>query len=284
MRKLILLFAFLISGVCLAANAHAARNISLPYSTDFTTNDISDLIWTSCAGASVTYSTNGYSGGAVKIVPPTDACASGNGGMSSIGYFQGFSTNRINIRFLMKIGPTYVSSWRGMDQNKFLDVQGTGGSSHRKGIFTLQGGSSGLAPGNYPRTSNWVVYRSPGTSDADHNWQNSPFKIYDGGAYSNNWICYEYEIVIGANTARVIITQQNGAVIEITTPSDPGGLITSFVLGGYHNNYSVADAGNWLLIDNLAVSGTGYIGPPSGFVGGGGTDIATPSRLRVLGQ
>lgn len=259
-----------------ALPSDAARTITLPYAENFTTDTLADIRWTSCAGASVIYSTEGWSGGAVKLIPPTDPCASGNGGMSAIGMFQGFSTNRFNVRFLMKVGPTYAASHRGLIQNKFLDVWGA--NSDRQGILTLEYDTTGGAyftPGVYPEPSNWTVFRSPGTVTEDHYHYNSPFKIFDGGVNSNVWVCYEYEINIAAGTATVTITKEDGTVATIySVQSSPSSTITNFYLGGYYNGYSVANSGNWLLIDNLAVSNT-TIGPPAGFVGGTTTRRAT---------
>jgi hypothetical protein len=288
MRKLILIFSFITFSIMyLAGNANADRTISLPYSTDFTTNNISDLVLQACGGT-VTYSSNGYSGGAVKITPPTSACAGGgvNGGTTGIGWFGGFSVPRINIRFLIKVGPTYTASHRGYIQNKFVNVHGTGGSSVRKGILTLDYDSTGFTtPGVYPEPTNWTVYRSPGTINADHVSSSSPFKIYDNSEKSNVWVCFEYEINLTNETARLIITQANGTTTEIATASSPGGLNNAIMIGGYYNGYSVADDGNWLLIDNLSISATGYIGPPSGFASGGSsTEITVPTGLKIIGQ
>lgn len=264
-----IIFLCIMASLILFSNVHAERTISLPYSTTFDTDDLSDIAWTDC-GATVTHSsTGGWSGGAVKMTPPTSACSSGNGGMSTIGEFLGFSETRINVRFLIKFGSTYVANKQG-GVNKFIDVHSSGGT--RFGILGLHlADGPFMAPAVAPYPSAWYVFRSPGTEEADHDSANATIKWTDA-SLGGEWYCFEYEINAAGNTTTFYLTKSDGTQQTVTSETSVAGNMYTLYIGGYHNGYGTADANNYLLIDNLVISNT-YIGPPEGFVGG-----STPSR------
>lgn len=241
-----------------------ARTISLPYATNFTTDDLNDIRWTDCAATVTHSSSGGYAGtGASKHTPPTSACTSENGGMSSIGNFEGFSTARLNVRFLIKFGSSYVTNKQGA-VNKFIDVHD--GSGTRYGILGLHKEESTMSPAVCPYTSSWYVFRSPGTADEDHYFANASLSWTDailGGA----WYCLEYEINTTAGTTTMWWTKADGTQTSVTSPMDETGNMTTVYIGGYHNGYGTEDTNNYLLIDNLVISNT-YIGPPAGFLTG----------------
>ena len=246
----------------------AARSISLPYELKFDSGDnwTADLRWVECGGT-VTHVTAGcWSGGCARITPPTSACTGGgiNGGVACLGKFEGFSATRLNIRFLLKVGPTYYSSARnggGSMINKFIDVHSNAGA--RFGILGFQAGPGYSAFGVLTNPSQAYVYASP----PSRGWiEDSPFRVSDSGNHGGEWISVEYEIDGNTDTTSVFITEANGTQTTITAASANTGYMNDFYIGGYHNGYFVSDPGTYMLIDELKISNS-RIGTPSGFTG-----------------
>jgi len=198
--------------------------------------------------------------------------------MAALGNFEGFSTARLNIRFLLKVGSAYYSSARnagGSMINKLIDVHG--GVSTRFGVLGFQAHytSDGPPPdtdyyafGASTNPSQNYVYGSPPNSGEVYD---SPFKIGDATHHGAEWICVEYEIDGDADTTSVFITESNGSQTTISAASTNTGFMNVFYIGGYHNGYFVSDPGTYLLIDELRISDT-YIGAPLGFTSGGRPD------------
>jgi hypothetical protein len=294
--KKTLLMAFVVCAVLIlmAVPSMAARNINLPFELKFDGGDnwTADLAWAECGGT-VTHVTSGcWSGGCAKITPPTSACTGGgiNGGMASLGNFEGFSTERLNIRILLKVGPSYYRSARnggGSMVNKFIDVHSSSGA--RFGILGFQAHFTSAGPppntdyyafGLMSVPSQSYVFASP----PSRGWiEDSPFRVSDTANHGGEWICVEYEINAIADTTSVFITAANGNQTMISTSSSNTGSMNLFVIGGYHNGYFVSDSSTYMLIDELKVS-TARIGPPAGFTGGQANIIAAPSNLRVITQ
>jgi hypothetical protein len=268
--------------------ALAARSISFPFELKFDSGDnwTADLAWEDCGGT-VTHVTLGcWSGGCAKITPPTSACAGGgiNGGMASLGNFEGFSTERLNIRMLLKVGPTYYRSARdggGTLENKFIDVHGGNDGNARLGILGFQAHYTSEGPP--PNTDYYAfgpmsnpytefVFASPPSGGGI---ENSPFRVSDTAHHGGEWICVEYEINTNADTTSVVITEANGNQTTIRTPSSNTGNMNRFYIGGYHNGFFVPDPDTYMLIDELKVSNT-YIGPPPTFIGSVPTPDPTP--------
>jgi len=276
-----ILFVFIV-----IAPALAARTISFPYELKFDSGDnwTADLAWEDCGGT-VTHVTSGcWSGGCAKITPPTSACAGGgiNGAMASLGNFEGFSTERLNIRMLLKVGPTYYRSARnagGGFENKFIDVHSSSGA--RLGILGFQAHytSEGpppntdyyaFGPSSNPTTQ--FLFASPPSRGAI---EDSPFRVSDTAHHGGEWICVEYEINTNADTTSVVITEANGNQTTIRISSSNTGNMNKFYIGGYHNGFFVPNPDTYMLIDELKVSNT-YIGPPPIFIGSAPTPDPTP--------
>ena len=271
-RTIIIITLFFLSAG--AANSQLSRSITLPHTQTFDSySDYSPYIKTECGGT-VTDSPDGWSGRAMKITPPTSPCtgSGSNGGTNGLFWHNFTGTSRINIRFLMKFGPTINANWQGQNEIKFVEPNGSGG---RVGMGGWYEESSFFAPGVYPWPSNWVVYRTPGTNTGDHNHANGPVQVYDGGAFSNVWFVYEYENNCADGTATTYITTSDGTQYTVTAnPITCGENITTIrPPAGYFNGYASSNAGAYIMIDEMVISNT-YIGPPDGFTG---ADIAAPT-------
>ncbi len=264
----------------IASTAMAARNISLPFEERFDNGDTwtHDLTWVACGGQATHYNSGGWQGGHADFKPPESPCTAGiNGGMSTFGRLQGFSASQVNIRMLLRIGSTYYEDLRdggGGYINKFIDVHG--GTGHRYGILTINRGPGFLALGvlgdhevyRYVTGGQWI-------GDAE-------FRIDENGsnAYTDEWICLEYEIRPADNTTRVYIWTQDGRYngYQIVTNRTQSGPISMIDIGGYYNTYLVNNNSNHLKFDDIRIDDS-FIGPPAGFLSGGGSqaDNTSPS-------
>jgi hypothetical protein len=247
MKKLLILCILLV-----ATNAYASRAVTLPWELTFDNNSwIADLARTECGGTSTHVTAGCYSGGCMKVTPPSAACAGGgvNGGATGLGWVTYPNTNRIHIRFLIKFGPTFPSSVRnagGNLESKFILLD----SPSRIGLLGLIGSDTDgryLAWAAYGNLNVWTF------RNQEPVWiEYAPFRIKDG--------------------------VRTGAYTDVSKSSSGGS--TGFWMS-YFNSYGVANEGNWYLIDNLAVSTT-YIGPPQGFTGGQADIIEPPKNIRVM--
>ena len=263
----------------------ASRNISLPYEMKFDAGDdwTSDLVWIGGGGcttrASVTHqSSGGWSGGGhAKIIPPQVACCDGiNGCMAALGSFVGFSTTRLNIRALYKLGPTYYSSYRdagGGLYNKFIDVHGGADGSTRFGILGLVGYRTTYCRWGVSADEGCYLYNA---NPVCHNNDPPAFK-YDGTEHSGEWISVEYEIDSLADTTTIYITEADGTFTTWSHRNTTSGNMNRIEIGGFYNPIFISDPGTYLLIDELKISNT-YIGPPEGFVG----KPAAPINLKII--
>lgn len=116
------------------------RLVTLPYSLNFDSDEwVADLACNDCGGTS-THATSGcYSGGCMKVLPPTSGCASGNGGGVGLGWITYSSQSEVHVRFLIKFGPTFFANKMTSGLTKFLLFDGGG----RSGIMGLIGKSEG---------------------------------------------------------------------------------------------------------------------------------------------
>jgi hypothetical protein len=265
------------------APSMASRNISLPYEMKFDSGDnwTSDLAWKGTGGScsdtrcSITHqSALGWNGGAAKIIPPQNACCDGiNGCMCALGSFTGFSTTRLNIRALYKLGPTYYSSYRnagGGLYNKFIDVHG---GDTRFGILGLVGEGTSYCRWGILANEGCYLYNS---NPVCHN-NNPPAFKYDGTEHSGEWISVEYEIDSVKDTTTIYITESDGTFTTWKHTNTTTGNMNRIEIGGFYNPIFISDPGTYLLIDELKISNT-YIGPPDGFVG----KPSAPTDLRVI--
>lgn len=276
MKKLLILCILLV-----ATNAYASRAVTLPWELTFDNNSwIADLARTECGGTSTHVTAGCYSGGCMKVTPPSAACAGGgvNGGATGLGWVTYPNTNRIHIRFLIKFGPTFPSSVRnagGNLESKFILLD----SPSRIGLLGLIGSDTDgryLAWAAYGNLNVWTF------RNQEPVWiEYAPFRIKDG-VRTGEWIAVEYWVDTDRDRTGVYIWTQdgqfNGSYIDVSKSSSGGS--TGFWMS-YFNSYGVANEGNWYLIDNLAVSTT-YIGPPQGFTGGQADIIEPPKNIRVM--
>ena len=289
MRKIFIIFLILIY----PRLTFAERSIQAPFRETFDQNNYSDLVWLSEGnGATFTHLNSGcWSGGCAKFTPPTGVTNSGvNGAMAGLGHFTGLNLSRINIRLLMKIGPTYYSTARnsgGGIGNKFIDVHSASWS--RLGILGFHPYHTQDDPPDtqyytfgtmvVPSTAYYYTSQGGGRSEA-------AFHIADGiGDYAGQWFALEYEINNATNTTKCYLWTQDGQFNGeyISYPSAIPENANYFYVGGYYNNIHLADPDSYMVIDDLMVS-DGYIGPPSGFIGGGSdtTPPTNPTGLSVF--
>ncbi len=275
----IALFAFVL--FILPAVAFAGRNVTLPWTMNFDDNSwLSDLRLTECGGTSTHVTTGCYGGGCMKVTPPTSPCTGGgiNGGQTGLGWvtYTGSPTTEIHIRFLIKFGSAYatnVANGGGGLINKFLLQD----SPSRAGILGLNGSDTSgryLAFGVLNAGESYV-FRTP----PNRGWIEDALFRVSSTQHVNEWIAVEYWInTATARTGLYIWTQDgtfNGAAIE-NVPAEAGINMTGFYIS-YFNCFGVANANNYYMMDNFAVSRT-YIGPPSGF--GGSNEILPPPNFR----
>jgi hypothetical protein len=97
--------------------------------------------------------------------------------------------------------------------------------------------------------------------------EDAEFQMPDAPPHSGTWLCLEYELNGTNDITSVHITESDGSEHDIETSSAINEAMTEFYVGGYYNQYNVADANTYVMIDELKVS-TSYIGPPTGFVSG----------------
>lgn len=283
MKKAHLLYLFLVV-IAFPISTQAARNISLPTELNFDSGgtSISDLIW---AEGSCTFShlTSGcWTGGCAKFTPPTqdrdNACG--------LGEFLNFATSQLNVRFLMKIGTTFYATSRSGAEGygeKLVILNPTGGE--RPILFLLR--NNGASPYNYALcigndTSN-VDCQCGGTHPCY--WPNGndtlEFDNGTGGDYAGQWVCVELQATIGGQN-RVYITTQDGVFNEtlyVSVNSTSSGLFNRInLIGGYWNQYNLADPNTYIIFDELKIDNK-YIGPPPGFQSNPAP--RPPDRLRV---
>lgn len=255
---------------------------SFPYRQNFDTNAWeSTLKWVS-GGASASHVTTGcWSGGCAKFMPPTDGQA-----YSGLGDFSlPSNTRRLNIRALVRVGPTFFSTMRNIGyghQNKLFIV--FHGSSSQRGMTMLE---------------EWEGQYSFGAcEDNDCTYWND--KIWNDSCstgsglsgpseYPDQWISVEAEYDLNTATSKVYVFTQDGVCKGFRaqrTLTDTSSYYNQIqILGGFFNAAYTADDNNYIMWDNLVINNT-YIGPPEGFVNGDtsapGEAPSAPGGLRVV--
>lgn len=265
--------------------AAAERAIQVPFSETFNQNNYPDLVWLAEGnGATFTHLNSGcWSGGCAKFTPPTSVTNSGvNGAMAGLGHFTGLDVSRLNIRLLIKIGPSYFSTARnsgGGIGNKFIDVHSSNWT--RLGILGLHPYHTVDDPpdtryytfGTMTVPSTAYYYTSQGGNRSD-----ATFHIADGSNdYGGQWVAVEYEINNSTDTTKCYIWTQDGQFNGeyISAPSAIPANASYFYIGGYYNNIHLADPNSYMIIDELVVDDD-FIGPPAEF-GTGDPDITAPT-------
>lgn len=262
---------------CAPLTSRADLAVTLPWSLTFDDDTwTSNLALTECGGTSTHTTTGCYSGGCMKVTPPTSACTGGgiNGGQTGLGWVTYSGTSEFHVRFLVKFGSTWcanVADGGGGLTNKFLLQD----SPSRSGIM---GFSATDSPSRYCAfavydTDQYYVYRTP----PNRGWiEDALFKV-SATEHVDEWIALEYWINESTGKTGLYIWTQdgeyNGVAIENVDAYATGISQTGFYLS-YFNCYGTADSNNYYLMDNIVVS-TSYIGPPTGFVGGSTPPTAT---------
>lgn len=280
------LSAALIGCLCAAGSVPeaAARNISLPHTESFNAaSSISDISWITQGGTVTWEATGGWrGGGGIKITAPTGS----NQGYSGVGSFGGFGNrNRLNTRFLLNFGSSFQQQ---VQYNKLLvilrDEQGldlgtlrpmlhdnerlTGGQLHR---FWYP--SRGVGEGGTPTSNEFTL---------------------NGGNYTNQWVCFEYEVDLIAGRINLYIDTADGQHRGLTSTLSLAGEFdevadrnngvgrppTDFpitqlqILGGFWTYGdgreggvpgSQRDANAYMKLDELVISDR-FIGCPAGFL------------------
>ena len=262
-------------------SSYSSNAITLPWTECFENGDTWSSVFAAseCGGSASHNSSAGWGGGGcVEITPPTSACTGGgiNGGnvgfggaQSSGGAPEFTGVNEFHLRFLVKIGSTYLSTATnggGSMINKFVDVGHSGGS--RAGILGLQVKYSSapywLAFGIQDDTEGYVFAEGRG-------WvEDAALKIDSGsgGDYIDEYICVEYVLDVTNDTSSLYLWTQDGVhsghVVTVTKTNSS--TINKFYWS-YYNLYCTASANNHIFLDNIKAA-TSYIGPPTGFVTG----------------
>jgi len=242
-----------------------ALEITFPYENSFEGSNPTNGLdwWGDCGGSGSVLSVGCYSGNCVKIIPPTETCAGGgyNGGTAALGNFDFPDTPTMNIRYLIKIGPSYHTSFYGEGrQNKHLIVHTA--SSTRYMVQLEPDDSNSFW--TFGVMDQWhETYFDSGTTDA------LASDGYKTTTYGGQWVSIESEF--DGNTHNLYIYSQDGVLDELYASTDDaaGGTITEIQkLGGYFNGAHHADPDTYIMIDELVIDES-YIGPPDGFIGGG---------------
>jgi hypothetical protein len=259
----------------------ADLSVTLPYTLNFDNNSwVSQGALEECGGTSTHVTSGCYSGGCMKVTPPTSPCTGGgiNGGQTGIGWFSYSSTNSIHIRFLIKVGTTFasnVANGGGGLINKFILLD----NPERVGILGFNGSDSDGRYIAFGALDNNEVY----WFDNEHSgWiEYADLKVKDASR-SNEWIAVEYWVNSTTDRTGIYIWTLdgtfNGSYVDIPSGNTSGS--QGFYMS-YFNSYGVADTNNYYMIDNLQISSS-YIGPPDGFGSGGDTTPpAAPTNLSV---
>jgi hypothetical protein len=273
-----ILFLIMVVVFLMATPVQGARNITLPFSENFESNNYGDLLWLSNGATHSYQSSGGWQGGAARFTPPTYG---DNGTYSGLGSFNFAERSRVHVRFLAKFGPQYINTSRsgaGNQQNKFAIFNpGSGGTRGMLSLYQAGGSNFSFGPCN---NSTCKYECGEGTSpDAGDWWPNGQDRFLLADRL-NEWIAIEYVIDLGAGITSVYIWTLDGALDGLYKQYyiNQGGNINSLqILGGYYNGYHVSDPNSYVMFDELVIDGS-FIGPPSGFGSGGGGQLpASPS-------
>jgi len=298
MRKIVLFNVIsLLIVLATAFNTFAGRSISLPFNEDFDTNNYSDLVWVS-GGATHTWTEDGcWSGGCAKLTPPTSCAVSGR---AALGDFTDFSSDQLNIRLLVKFGPTWASTASSCAGegfgDKFMDAFQ---SDNRRMLVGWLRDTRISGVDNYPFglciSSSDTLYNcdSAGGGIPPCDYWSPSGKYTTGGCgydrfhvggghstdYKNQWISIEVELTRN-NYNRIYIYTQRGEfageyVRTAGTSSDNPWNYLRYIGGYYNQDHPTADADTYMMFDELVISSS-YIGPPAGF------NLTPPQNFRLI--
>lgn len=276
--------------VSLASTGYAeVRVTTYPYMLNFDDNSWTSNLCFIVNNATCTHVTSGcYSGGCAKFTPPTVAAPSVNGRYSGLGGFNIPETRRLNVRVLVKIGPTYEST-SDCQQNKFIIGWPKAGTTNERPMVIFEcmpyEGVPGYSCGRYYSfgacEDNDCTYQCGGRTCSRPNCYDT-FRSTD---YHNKWFSIEMEHDAVNGIANVYIFTQDGKhkglYVSRQLRASSGGIFNLLqIVGGFFNGTHSADANNYLMFDNLAISNT-YIGPPEEFLSGV-SGLGSPQNLRII--
>ena len=258
-----------------AGSSEAAKNITLPYEQKFDTNAYtSQEVWISEGATHMWQSSGCWSGGCAKFTPPYGP----NQGYSGLGQYTNLSGTQLNVRFLLLHGPTFREYAPPGTSNKLVILN--------RGTL--------LRP--------MLIYRTY----SDSSWTSNPYmtigpcdgttcKYYGGDFWPDGtdtyrignapdhreleWVSIEIEANAITGIIKLYIYTQDGELAglyqtQTMTPGETWSYVD--IIGGFWNSGGVQNADNYFMIDELKISNS-YIGPPAGFIAGGGGDTTNPS-------
>ena len=279
----LLLVLLLITNILFVTKTQAGRNITLPFIDNFDINNYEDLQWLS-NGASINYEiSGGWSGGAVKITPPTSA-PGGNGEYGGLGSYDFSATPVVHVRFLVKFGSDYITSVRaggGNTQNKFVILNPDGDGT--RGILSLLQVDSDYSIG--PCDNSTCKYECGQGSDPNMgDWWPDGNDAFLMSEHLNEWIAMEYKVDLTNGLTSVYIwtlDETLGGLYKSYTMPIGGNIVALQILGGYFNGYHVAGSNVFVMFDEMRISNN-FIGPPVNFLDGDSDAPLSPSGLSVL--
>ncbi|MCW8934263.1 MAG: hypothetical protein OQK98_06025 [Gammaproteobacteria bacterium] len=251
--------------------AHAGRGItSLPHYENFNQNDYGDIVWVSQGATHNWISNEGFEGsGVARFTPPIN---NGGEGYSGLGQFTGLHNlnttgpRQLNVRILIKHGPTYHNFSR---TNKLMIFNRDNAQTRPMIMNRLYS--------NY----DWRTLRAchgtwcqPNDALASDDFKIGSTSSNDLQSRFDEWVSVELEANLDQGVINLYIYTADGQVggLYSTNPfidaNDPRTGVFSFVdiIGGYFNAHNrPADDGAWFLIDELVIDDN-YIGPPASFV------------------
>lgn len=228
--------------------------------------------------------TGGWDNGVYsRLIPPTVDelyCGYGN-------FFFPPNTTRFNVRTVIRGGPELYRTTGA----KFIIANLSNSVSGDRAMAISAERDPGGSPSPY-RYSQWThASRNTGSVDVlpDEFPMPGPFHFAasdvpkENGNYAGEWVCYEYEAIVGQSVS-VHIHTQDGRIAY--GPSNPfclsnypvpvGSTFVNFGLGWYWGPGQGSFPGLYLDIGDVVISDQ-YIGPPAGFLTQGYTPMGFPA-------
>ena len=257
------------------AGSSEAKTITLPYEQKFDTNAYtSQEVWISEGATHMWQSSGCWSGGCAKFTPPYGP----NQGYSGLGQYNNLSGTQLNVRFLLLHGPTFREYAPPGTANKLV-VLNRGTLLRPMLIYRTYSDSSW--------TSNPYMTIGPcdGTTCKYYGgdfWPDGTDTYRIGNAPDHReleWVSIEIEANAITGIIKLYIYTQDGELAglyqtQTMTPGETWSYVD--IIGGFWNSGGVQNADNYFMIDELKISNS-YIGPPAGFIAGGGGDTTNPS-------
>jgi len=272
LRKLVILLLIFLPGIF-------AYNINLPYTEDFSDNSYQDYAAEEAECNLVREPTGGWNGaGALKIFPPDQRDT-----YCGLGAIDGYSVRQLNVRVLVYFGPEFAN--HANREDKFIIFNRNDDRAQNRAMTVIDN--------SYINT--WISFATchnavcvwypyePGGPILDYPSEDDAFKIGPSYGREEEWISVEFEADLDSGTATTYIYTQDGGyggphvVKEYRAPgggdfwADTNGYWRYIdMIGGYWNDWGSPSSGNYLKLSHLQIDDQ-YIGPPAGFVSGGGT-------------